>query len=156
MTAFIASRVIGMFEGSIEKLVALAALMPIVAGIGGNSGNQTITMIVRALALGQLSPAGARRLLRKEVGVAVLNGLIWGGVIGMVAWALYGSAALGAVMTAAMTLNLLLAALMGVLIPMTLMRFDRDPAMGASVMITALTDSGGFFIFLGLATLFLI
>jgi len=94
--------------------------------------------------------------LRKEVGVAVLNGLIWGGVIGMVAWALYGSAALGAVMTAAMTLNLLLAALMGVLIPMTLMRFDRDPAMGASVMITALTDSGGFFIFLGLATLFLI
>ena len=156
VTAFIASRVIGMFEGSIEKLVALAALMPIVAGIGGNSGNQTITMIVRALALGQLSPAGARRLLRKEVGVAVLNGLIWGGVIGMVAWALYGSAALGAVMTAAMTLNLLLAALMGVLIPMTLMRFDRDPAMGASVMITALTDSGGFFIFLGLATLFLI
>jgi len=156
VTAFIASRVIGMFEGSIEKLVALAALMPIVAGIGGNSGNQTITMIVRALALGQLSPAGARRLLRKEVGVAVLNGLIWGGVIGLVAWALYGSAALGVVMTAAMTLNLLLAALMGVLIPMTLMRFDRDPAMGSSVMITALTDSGGFFIFLGLATLFLI
>lgn len=156
VTAFIASRVIGMFEGSIEKLVALAALMPIVAGIGGNSGNQTITMIVRALALGQVSPAGARRLLRKEVGVAVLNGLIWGGVIGLVAWALYGNPALGAVMTAAMTLNLLLAALMGVLIPMTLMRFDRDPAMGASVMITALTDSGGFFIFLGLATLFLI
>ncbi len=155
-TAFIASSVIGAFEHSIEKLAALAALMPIVAGIGGNSGNQTITMIVRALALGQLSPAGARRLLRKEVGVAVLNGLIWGGVIGMVAWALYGSAALGAVMTAAMTLNLLLAALMGVLIPMTLTRLDRDPAMGASVMITALTDSGGFFIFLGLATLFLI
>ena len=85
-----------------------------------------------------------------------MNGLVWGGVIGMVAWLLYGSAALGLVMTAAMTLNLLLAALMGVLIPMTLMRFDRDPAMGASVMITALTDSGGFFIFLGLATLFLI
>ncbi len=156
VTAFIASRVIGLFEGSIEKLVALAALMPIVAGIGGNSGNQTITMIVRALALGQVSPSSARRLLRKEVGVAVLNGLIWGGVIGLVAWLLYGNAALGAVMTAAMTLNLLLAALMGVLIPMTLIRFDRDPAMGASVMITALTDSGGFFIFLGLATLFLI
>ena len=156
VTAFIASRVIGLFEGSIEKLVALAALMPIVAGIGGNSGNQTITMIVRALALGQVSPSSAKRLLRKEVGVAVLNGLIWGGVIGLVAWLLYGNAALGAVMTAAMTLNLLLAALMGVLIPMTLIRFDRDPAMGASVMITALTDSGGFFIFLGLATLFLI
>ncbi len=156
VTAFIASRVIGLFEHSIEKLVALAALMPIVAGIGGNSGNQTITMIVRALALGQISPASAKRLMRKEIGVAVLNGLIWGGVIGLVAWLLYDNAALGAVMTAAMTLNLLLAALMGVLIPMTLIRYDRDPAMGASVMITALTDSGGFFIFLGLATLFLI
>ncbi|WP_440223556.1 magnesium transporter [Dokdonella sp. MW10] len=156
VTAFVASRVIGVFEESIEKLVALAALMPIVAGIGGNSGNQTITMIVRALALGQISTGSAKRLLRKELGVAMLNGIIWGGVIGLVAWLLYGSAALGAVMTAAMTLNLLLAALMGVLIPMTLIRFDRDPAMGASVMITALTDSGGFFIFLGLATLFLI
>ena len=155
VTAFIASRVIGLFEGSIEKLVALAALMPIVAGIGGNSGNQTITMIVRALALGQVSLSSAKRLLRKEVIVAFLNGLIWGGVIGLVAWLLYGSAALGAVMTAAMTLNLLLAALMGVLIPMTLIRYGRDPAMGSSVMITALTDSGGFFIFLGLATLFL-
>ena len=156
VTAFVASRVIGVFEDSIEKLVALAALMPIVAGIGGNAGNQTTTMIVRALALGQVSPGSAKRLLRKEVGVAVLNGLIWGGVIGLVAWLLYGSPALGAVMTAAMTLNLLLAALMGVIIPMTLMRFDRDPAMGSSVMITALTDSGGFFIFLGLATLFLV
>lgn len=156
VTAFIASRVIGLFEGSITKLVALAALMPIVAGIGGNSGNQTITMIVRALALGQVSPASAKRLIRKEVIVAVLNGLIWGGVIGLVAWLLYGSAALGAVMTVAMTLNLLLAALMGVLIPMTLIRYGRDPAIGSSVMITALTDSGGFFIFLGLATLFLI
>jgi magnesium transporter len=156
VTAFVASRVIGLFEGSIEKLVALAALMPIVAGIGGNSGNQTITMIVRALALGQVSTANAKRLLRKEVGVAVLNGLIWGGVIGIIASLLYGNPALGAVMTAAMTLNLLLAALMGVLIPMILIHYDRDPAMGASVLITALTDSGGFFIFLGLATLFLI
>ncbi|MEO7198654.1 MAG: magnesium transporter [Dokdonella sp.] len=156
VTAFIASRVIGLFEGSIEKLVALAALMPIIAGIGGNSGNQTITMIVRALALGQVSVANARRLLRKELGVAVLNGVIWGGVIGIAAWVLYGSLSLGLVMTAAMTLNLLLAALMGVLIPMTLIRLGRDPALGSSVMITALTDSGGFFIFLGLATIFLI
>lgn len=156
VTAFIASRVIDVFEGSIQKLVALAALMPIVAGIGGNSGNQTITMIVRALALGQVSPTSARRLLRKELGVALVNGLIWGGVIGVVAVLLYDSVPLGLVMTAAMTLNLLLAALMGVLIPMTLLRFGRDPAMGSSVMITALTDSGGFFIFLGLATLFLI
>jgi magnesium transporter len=156
VTAFIASRVIGLFEGSIQKLVALATLMPIVAGIGGNSGNQTITMIVRALALDQISATSAKRLLRKELGVALVNGLIWGGVIGLVAWLLYRSVSLGLVMTAAMTLNLLLAALMGVVIPMTLLRFGRDPAMGSSVMITALTDSGGFFIFLGLATLFLI
>jgi magnesium transporter len=156
ITAFIASRVIGLFEGSIEKLVALAALMPIVAGIGGNSGNQTITMIVRALALDQVSTGNTSRLLRKELGVALINGVLWGGVIGVVAYWLYGSWSLGLVMTGAMTLNLLLAALMGVLIPMTLMRMGRDPAMGASVMITAMTDSGGFFIFLGLATLFLL
>ena len=155
ITAFIASRVIGLFEGSIEKLVALAALMPIVAGIGGNSGNQTITMIVRAMALDQITPASTKRLLRKEVIVSLCNGIIWGGVIGVVAYLLYGSWSLGVVMTAAMTLNLLLAATMGVLIPMGLEKFGRDPAMGSSVMITAVTDSGGFFIFLGLATLFL-
>ena len=158
VTAFMASRVIGLFEGSIEKLVALAALMPIVAGIGGNSGNQTITMIVRAMALDQVSTGNGNtsRLIRKELGVALINGLVWGGVIGVVAYGLYDSWSLGVVMTAAMTLNLLLAALMGVLIPMTLMRMGRDPAMGASVMITAVTDSGGFFIFLGLASLFLL
>ncbi|MBC8648202.1 magnesium transporter [Pseudomonas sp. MTM4] len=156
ITAFIASRVIGLFDGSIEKLVALAALMPIVAGIGGNSGNQTITMIVRAMALDQMGTGNSARLLRKEAGVGMLNGLIWGGVIGMVVYWLYGSWSLGAVMTAAMTLNLLLAALMGVLIPVTLARMGRDPALGASVMITAVTDSGGFFIFLGLATVFLL
>ena len=156
ITAFIASRVIGLFDGSIEKLVALAALMPIVAGIGGNSGNQTITMIVRAMALDQMGTGNSARLLRKEAGVGMLNGLIWGGVIGVVVYWLYGSWSLGVVMTAAMTLNLLLAALMGVLIPVTLARMGRDPALGASVMITAVTDSGGFFIFLGLATVFLL
>ena len=156
VTAFIASRVIGVFADSIHQLVALATLMPIVAGIGGNSGNQTITMIVRAYALDQVSPTSAKRLLRKELGVALLNGFIWGSVIGVVAWLLYDNEALGLVMTAAMILNLLLAALMGVLIPMTLLKLGRDPAMGSSVLITALTDSGGFFIFLGLATLFLI
>ncbi len=155
ITAFIASRVIGLFEGSIEKLVALAALMPIVAGIGGNSGNQAITMIVRAMALGQISVTSTARLLRKEMGVALCNGVIWGGVIGLVAFYLYSSWSLGLVMMGAMTLNLLLAAFMGVLIPMTLQRFGRDPAMGSSVLIAAVTDSGGFFIFLGLATLFL-
>jgi magnesium transporter len=156
VTAFIASRVIGAFEGSIEKLVALAALMPIVAGIGGNSGNQTITMIVRALALGQLAPDSARKLFRKELGVALFNGLIWGGLLGLIAFGLYDSVKLGAVMTAAMTLNLLLAATVGVAIPMTMQKIGRDPALGSSVLITAVTDSGGFFIFLGLATLFLL
>ncbi|MCZ7565845.1 MAG: magnesium transporter [Burkholderiales bacterium] len=156
ITAFIASRVIGLFEGSIEKLVALAALMPIVAGIGGNAGNQTITMIVRALALGQVSDEQSRQLLRKELSVAVVNGLIWGGVLGLAAYWLYGSAPLGMVMTAAMMLNLLLAALAGVLIPVVRMRLGFDPALGSAVMITAFTDSGGFLIFLGLATIFLL
>ncbi|QDE40206.1 magnesium transporter [Luteibacter pinisoli] len=155
VTAFIASRVIGLFEHSIERLVALAALMPIVAGIGGNSGNQTITMIVRAMALEQVSVAQAGRLWRKELCVALINGLVWGGVIGVVAWLLYDSISLGMVMTAAMTLNLLLAAFMGVGIPMLMTKLGRDPALGSSVLITAMTDSGGFFIFLGLATLFL-
>ncbi len=155
VTAFVASRVIGAFEDSIEKLVALAALMPIVAGIGGNSGNQTITMIVRAIAMGQVQPDAARRLLRKELGVATINGLIWGGLLGIAAWWLYGSFKLGVVMTSAMTLNLLLAASAGVGIPLLRQKFGADPAVGGSVMITALTDSGGFFIFLGLATLFL-
>jgi magnesium transporter len=155
VTAFVASRVIGAFEDSIEKLVALAALMPIVAGIGGNSGNQTITMIVRAIAMGQVQPDAMRRLLRKELGVATINGVIWGGLLGIAAWWLYGSIALGLVMTAAMTLNLLLAASAGVGIPLLREKFGADPAIGGSVMITALTDSGGFFIFLGLATLFL-
>jgi len=156
VTAFIASRVIGMFEGSIEKLVALAALMPIVAGIGGNSGNQTITMIVRAMALGQVTREQSRQLIRKELTVALLNGIIWGGVMGVIAVLLYRQVSLGLVMVFAMTLNLILAAMMGVLIPMTMTKLGRDPAVGSSVMITAVTDSGGFFIFLGLATLFLL
>ena len=156
ITAFIASRVIGLFEGSIEKIVALAALMPIVAGIGGNSGNQTTTMIVRGLALGQISAHNMRNLFMKEMGVGLLNGLVWGSVLGLAAFALYHNAALGLVMTGAMTLNLLLAAVMGVGIPLAMTKLGRDPAVGSSVMITAVTDSGGFFIFLGLATLFLL
>ena len=156
VTAFIASRVIGLFEGSIEKVVALAALMPIVAGIGGNSGNQTTTMIVRGLALGQISSHNARPLLLKELGVSLMNGVVWGSVLGLIAWGLYNNAALGLVMTGAMTLNLLLAAIMGVMIPLVMTKFGRDPAVGSSVLITAMTDSGGFFIFLGLATVFLL
>ena len=156
VTALVASRVIGLFEGSIEKIVALAALMPIVAGIGGNSGNQTTTMIVRGLALGQISAHNMQSLIKKELGVGLLNGLLWGSVLGLIAYALYGNVHLGLVMTAAMTLNLLLAAVMGVMIPLMMTKFGRDPAVGSSVLITAMTDSGGFFIFLGLATIFLI
>ena len=156
VTAFIASRVIGVFEGSIEKLVALAALMPIIAGIGGNSGNQTITMIVRALALGQLNLSNARKLFAKEIGVSAVNGMVWGSAVGLFAFFIYDSVALGLVMALAMTLNLLLAGSLGVMIPLLLQKFGRDPAAGSSVMITAVTDSGGFFIFLGLATVFLL
>jgi magnesium transporter len=156
VTAFIASRVIGAFEGSIARLVALAALMPIVAGIGGNSGNQTTTMIVRALALGQIQEGYWSKLLGKEIGVAMLNGAVWGSLLGAMAYILYGSVALGGVMALAMILNLMLAALTGVGIPWLRVRLGRDPAAGSSVMLTAVTDSGGFFIFLGLATLFLV
>ncbi|HEY8354024.1 MAG TPA: magnesium transporter [Methylophilaceae bacterium] len=156
VTAFIASRVIGAFEDSIEKIVALAALMPIVAGVGGNSGNQTITMIVRGLALGHVTSHNMKTLLKKEIGIALMNGLIWGSVLGIVAYLLYGNVALGAVMTAAMTMNLMLAAVMGVLIPLVMTKLGRDPAVGSSVLITAMTDSGGFFIFLGLASIVLL
>jgi magnesium transporter len=155
-TAFFASRVIGAFEGTIAKLVALATLMPIVAGIGGNSGNQTITMIVRALALGQIQGPYWTKLLVKELGVALLNGVVWGTLLGAIAYLFYGSIALGGVMALAMILNLMLAAAMGVGIPWLRARAGRDPAPGSSVLITAVTDSGGFFIFLGLATLFLL
>jgi len=156
ITAFIASRVVGLFEGTIERLVALASLMPIVAGFGGNTGNQTITMIVRALALGRISDVNARALFAKEIGVSLLNGIVWGGLLGVIAYLLYSSVSLGIVMTAAVTLNLMLAASAGVLIPLVRHRLGRDPAQGSSVMITAITDSGGFFIFLGLATLVLL
>lgn len=156
VTAFIASRVIGLFEDSIEKLVALAALMPIVAGVGGNSGNQTITMIVRAIALGQVNQDSTFKLITKEIGVSIVNGIVWGSVIGFIAYIIYQNAQLGLVLALAMLLNLLLAALVGVLIPLVRKQLGRDPALGSSVMITAVTDSGGFFIFLGLATLFLL
>ena len=156
VTAFISSRVIGVFEGSIAQIVALATLMPIVAGIGGNSGNQTITMIVRSLASSQISNAQAFRLLKKELGVALVNGLIWGSVMGLVSFALYHNVGIGLVMVAAMTLNLLLAAFLGVMIPVCMEKWGKDPARGSSVLITAFTDSGGFLIFLGLATIFLL
>ena len=155
-TAFVASRVVGLFEGSIAQLAALAALMPIVAGIGGNAGNQTTTLIVRALAFGQIGVAGARRLILKELGISALNGVVWGGVLGVAAWALYRNVALGGVMALAMLLNLVVAAIAGIFIPLAMERFGRDPAVGSSVFLTFITDSMGFLIFLGLATLFLL
>lgn len=154
-TAFFASRVIGMFEDSIAKVVALAALMPIVAGLGGNTGNQTITLIVRAMHNLTLSGAQIRYLYLKELAVALMNGIIWGGVLGLIAWQMYDYAALGMVMMLAMLLNQLLAALMAVSIPVVMQKMGRDPALGSSVLITACTDSGGFFIFLGLASIML-
>ena len=155
-TAFFASRVIGLFEGSIEKLVALAALMPIVAAIAGNSGNQTVALIVRALAFGEINRANAKRLLLKELSVALLNGLMWGSIAGGFAWILYGNIGLGLVMVGAMMLNLLVGAAIGMLAPLMLEKMNRDPAIGSSVLLTFSTDSMGFLIFLGLATMFLV
>lgn len=155
-TAFVASRVIGLFENTIAHLVALATLMPIVAGIGGNTGNQTITMIVRALALRQVEPGNFSFLFLRELGVALINGVLWGGIMGGITWLMYHDMALGGVMMLAMVLNLILAAFMGVMIPLIMTKLKRDPAVGSSVLITAMTDTGGFFIFLGLATLFLL
>lgn len=156
VTAFIASRVIGAFEDTIVQLVALAALLPIVAAVAGNTGNQTIALIVRAVAVGQLTGANMLRLLRKELMVSVVNGLIWGAVVAGFAYVFYGRATLSVVIGAAMMANIVLAATIGVLIPMALRRLGRDPAVGSSVMLTAATDSIGFFIFLGLATVFLL
>jgi magnesium transporter len=155
-TAFFASRVIGLFEGTIERVVALAALLPIVAGIAGNSGNQTMTLVIRSLALGQLTPANMRRLLGKELTVALMNGVLWGSIAGLFAWWLYSDTPhamkLGLTMTLAMMLNLLLAAMVALGVPMMLQRIGRDPAMGSPVLLTFSTDSLGFLIFLGLAT----
>jgi magnesium transporter len=159
-TAFFASRVIGAFEGTIERVVALAALMPIVAGIAGNSGNQTMTLFIRSIALGQITAKNASRIVVKELGIAGLNGLVWGSVAGAFAWWLYNDTdhglTLGLTMMLAMLLTLLIGALIGILVPLGLQRMGRDPAIGASVLLTFSTDSMGFFIFLGLATLFFI
>ena len=147
-TAFIASRVIEAFEGTIERVVALATLMPIVAGIAGNSGNQTMTLIIRSIALGQVNAGNARRLLGKEIAVAALNGIVWGGIAGVAAWLLYRDTPygvlLGMTMTLAMLLNLLVGALIALVVPLTLERLGRDPALGSSVLLTFSTDSMGF------------
>ncbi len=155
VTAFVASRVIGQFEGTIRQLASLAALMPIVASIGGNTGNQTMALVIRALATDRMQPGQARQLLRKELLVSLMNGLLWGLLVGVAAMALYASVALGAVMTAAVVLNLMVAAIAGVAIPLGLHTSGRDPAHGSSVLLTFITDGMGFFLFLGLAAVVL-
>ncbi len=153
ITAFIASRVIGVFEGTIEKLLALATLMPVVASIGGNSGNQTVALFIRGLALNKITPGNVRWLAFKEMGVALLNGLIWGAVIGLITIIFYHDRMLGGVMALATCLNLVVAAIVGITVPLALEKSGRDPALGASVLLTFSTDSMGFLIFLGLATM---
>lgn len=155
VTAFLASRVIGLFEATIERVVALATLMPIVASVGGNTGNQTVALMIRSLALGQVTLASARHLVVKELTISLLNGVVWGGLMGLFAFALYGTVQLGLVMAAAILLNLVAAALVGVAVPLVLERSGRDPAHGSSVLLTFATDGLGFLIFLGLATLVL-
>lgn len=152
VTAFLASRVIGIFEDSIERIVALAALMPIVASIGGNTGNQAVALTIRGLSLGQIDTRNALALMGKEAGVASINGALWGTLMGVITWLLYGEPLLGGVMAAAMLLNMVLAALVGIGVPLALGAIGRDPALGSSIILTFLTDAGGFFIFLGLAT----
>jgi len=155
-TAFIASRIIGVFEGSIEKLVALAALMPIVASIAGNTGNQTTALVLRAISLGQLNGKNVFYMVRKEVGISMMNGMVFGVIVGLFAYVFYDNWALGLVICGAMLLELLIAAGVGLAVPITLEKLGKDPALGASVVITATTDSTSFFIFLGLATIFLV
>ncbi len=156
VTAFIASRVIGMFEHTIIQLAALATLMPIVASIGGNTGNQTVALIIRGLTLDRISRSNVFYLFLKEIRVSSLNGLVWGGLMGILTMILYQNFRLGLLMAAAMFLNLLVAALVGVAVPLLLDRFGYDPAQGSSVLLTFSTDSMGFFIFLGLASIFLL
>lgn len=155
-TAFIASRVIGFFEGTIAQLVALATLMPIVASIGGNTGNQTTALVIRALALDQLRKDNLRHVYRKEMAVALLNGLALGVVVALFTWLLYHDTYLALTIGLAMVICLLIAAVVGVSVPLLLNRFERDPALGSSTVVTAFTDSLGFFVFLGLASLLLV
>jgi len=153
--AFFTSRIIGMFEATITQLVSLAALMPIVANIGGNIGNQAGALIIRGITLGQINDENTPYLIRKELGVGALNGVILGIVVGLFAYIVYHSLPLSLVFSGALLLTLILAALMGMSVPIVLHKLGRDPALGASVITTAAVDSVGFFIFLGLASIFL-
>ncbi|NIJ68784.1 magnesium transporter [Xanthomonas sp. 60] len=155
-TAFLAASVIGQFELTLEKIVALAVLMPIVAGVGGNAAVQVLTLMVRGIALGQVGPSNARILLWKESRVALINGTLIGLLVGIVAFVWFHSLLLSVVITLALMINFLAAALAGVLLPLLLKRMNVDPAVAGTVVVTAVTDVIGFFSFLGLATLILL
>ena len=155
-TAFLAASVIGQFEVTLEKIVALAVLMPIVAGVGGNAAVQVLTLMVRGLALGQVGASNARILLWKEMRVALINGTLIGALVGVVAFLWFHSLLLSLVITLALVINFCAAALSGVLLPLMLKRMNVDPAVAGTVVVTAVTDVMGFFSFLGLATLILL
>ena len=154
-TAILAANVVGLFEATIEKVVALAVLMPIVASMGGIAGSQTLVLIIRGIALGQVEQANARWLLTREVAVGVLNGLGLASLVGIAAWIWFGQWKVGAIICAALLINLFAAALVGVGVPLTLKRLGIDPAIAGSVVLTTFTDCIGFASLLGLGTLFL-
>jgi magnesium transporter len=155
-TAFIAATIIGSFQNTIAQLVALAALMPVVASVGGNSGNQTTALIIRGMALGQISKENTFDLLKKEISISLLNGVLLGLIVGLFAFVMYRNVQLSVVIFVAMLITLIVAAVLGFAVPLLLQKFGRDPALGSSVLQTATTDSMAFLIFLGLATFFLI
>jgi magnesium transporter len=155
LTAILASWVISLFDATLEQMVALAILMPIVASMGGNAGTQTMTVAVRALATRDLSPLNAFRVASRECAVGLINGLLFAVIMGLFAWAWFGSDRLGLVIGAAMVINLLAAALAGILVPLTLDHFDIDPAVASGTFVTTVTDVVGFFSFLGLAALWI-
>ncbi len=156
LTALLAAWVIGLFESTIQQVVALAVLMPIVASMGGIAGSQTLTLVIRGIALGQITGSNARRLLVKELLVSLWNGVIWAIVLGAIAWIWFGNDTLGLVIAAAILINLIIAAIAGALVPLLLRRFGADPALGGGVVLTTITDVVGFFTFLGLASIFLV
>ncbi|MCB1789137.1 MAG: magnesium transporter, partial [Gammaproteobacteria bacterium] len=155
-TAFLASWVIGQFEETLSKVVALAVLMPIVASMGGIAGSQTLTLAIRGIALGQLSSTNARALVLKELAVGTLNSLIWAAVVAFIAGLWFDSSQIAILIAVAITINLVFAAITGSLLPLALERVGIDPALAGSVLLTTVTDVVGFLSFLGLATIFLV
>jgi len=156
VTAFIAASVVGRFQDTIQQLVALAVLMPVVASMGGVAGNQTLIVTVRGLALGHVVRSNYRPLLQKEMAIGILNGVLWAIMVGIIAYLWFHNYRLGLTIAAAMVINLCMGALAGATIPLILRRLGVDPAIAGGILLTTVTDVVGFMTFLGLATLFLI